>query len=153
MDKRSVLQVFEYTGEGYSPLVFSHDWQTAILNWEPAADATNLHEIERHIRSDEVFVLWRGKGAFVIMEEDGLRIVEAIPGTVYNVPMGTWHTVIGDRDHPGSSWRTAIPISMIQRSSRLRKMSYSSFVHNYPDGQMEGKNETSDRLLCGLRTH
>lgn len=101
MDKRSVLQVFEYTGEGYSPLVFSHDWQTAILNWEPAADATSLHEIERHVRSDEVFVLCRGKGAFVIMEEDGLRIVEAIPGTVYNVHMGTWHTVIGDR---GSSW-------------------------------------------------
>jgi hypothetical protein len=101
MDKRSVLEVYEYVGEGYSPLVLNHDWQTAILNWEPAADASNLNEIERHIQSDEVFVLWRGKGAIVIMEEDGLRMVEAIPGTVYNVPIGTWHTIIGDR---GSSW-------------------------------------------------
>lgn len=101
MANRSVLQVFEYPGEGYSPLVFSHDWQTAILNWEVAADSNNLHEIERHNLSDEVFILWRGKGALVIKEEDGLKIVDAIPGTVYNVPMGTWHTVIGDQK---SSW-------------------------------------------------
>jgi mannose-6-phosphate isomerase-like protein (cupin superfamily) len=101
MEKESALQIFEWAGEGYFPLVFSHDWQVALLNWEPVAAVSAIYEVERHNQSDEVFILWRGKAALVIAEQRELRIVEAIPGVVYNVPMGTWHTVVGNRE---SSW-------------------------------------------------
>jgi len=92
------LQTFEWSGVGYSPLVFSHDWQTAILNWEPT---DSIHEVERHNQSDEVFILWKGKAALIILEEDGLKIIEAEHGAVYNVLKGTWHTVLGNKE---SSW-------------------------------------------------
>ena len=97
----SALQVFEWKGEGYAPLVFSHDWMAAILNWEPAVEPDTIHEVERHNRSDEVFVLLRGKAALVIVEDGGVQVVEAVPGTIYKVTKGSWHTVIGDKE---SSW-------------------------------------------------
>lgn len=101
MIKKEYLQILPFEDEGYAPLVFSQGWQTAILNWEPGADAHAVYRVERHNLTDEVFILWRGTGALVIAEPGGLRVEEAVPGVVYNVTIGTWHTVIGTRD---SSW-------------------------------------------------
>ena len=101
-DKNSnSLQQMVWQQDGYQPLIFSHDWQVAILNWEPAANANMISEVERHVQTDEVFILWRGAAALVTVDMDGLKITEAVPGVVYNVIMGSWHTVIGTRE---SSW-------------------------------------------------
>lgn len=101
MSQKEYLQVLKYEEEGYAPLVFSQGWQTAILNWEPGADVDAVYRVERHNLTDEVFILWRGSGALVIAEPEGTRVVDAEPGVIYNVTIGTWHTVIGTRD---SSW-------------------------------------------------
>ena len=101
MAHEEYLQTLRWEEQGYAPLVFSQGWQTAILNWEPGAEVDAVYRVERHNLTDEVFVLWRGSGALVIAEPDGLRVVDAEPGVVYNVTIGTWHTVIGTRD---SSW-------------------------------------------------
>ena len=95
------LEVLNYTQEGYMPLVFSHDWQVALLNWEPGYHIKNLKEIERHKQTDEVFVLWRGRGAVIVIAENGLEVVDMRPGVVYNVTMGTWHCNLSSRD---ASW-------------------------------------------------
>ena len=101
MTTKECLQVLSWDQEGYAPLVFSQGWQTAILNWEPGADVDAVYRVERHNLTDEVFILWRGSGALVIAEPEGIRVVDAEPGVIYNVTIGTWHTVIGTRD---SSW-------------------------------------------------
>jgi mannose-6-phosphate isomerase-like protein (cupin superfamily) len=101
MSHKEYLQVLSYDEQGYAPLVFSQGWQTAILNYEPGAEVDAVYRVERHKLTDEVFILWRGSGALVIAEPDTLRVVDAVPGVVYNVTIGTWHTVIGTRD---SSW-------------------------------------------------
>jgi mannose-6-phosphate isomerase-like protein (cupin superfamily) len=96
-----LCDIFGWDEEGYAPLVFSADWQVAILNWEPGAAVEAVYRVERHQQTDEVFVLWRGSGALVIAGETGLEVIDAIPGKLYNVRQGTWHTVIGTKD---SSW-------------------------------------------------
>jgi len=101
MSKEMFLQVLSWDQEGYAPLVFNQGWQTAILNWEPGADVDAVYRVERHNLTDEVFILWRGSGALVIAEPEGIRVVDAEPGVIYNVTIGTWHTVIGTRE---SSW-------------------------------------------------
>lgn len=101
MPHNNQLQVLAWQEDGYAPLVISQGWQTAILNWEPGAEVTAVYRVERHNLTDEVFILWRGSGALVVAESDGLKVIDAVPGTVYNVTVGTWHTVIGTRD---SSW-------------------------------------------------
>lgn len=98
MNEIAGLEISKWIQEGYAPLVFSQGWQVAILNWEPGAEVKAIHRVERHILTDEVFVLLDGSAALVIAEADKLSVVEAIPETIYNVTKGTWHTVIGSRD-------------------------------------------------------
>jgi len=90
-----------WQGEGYKPLVFYQDWQVARLNWEPLFDPSNLGEIERHNGTDEVFVLWRGRGALLVAIESTLEVIDMEPGVIYNVTRGTWHTLVADHD---ASW-------------------------------------------------
>lgn len=101
MSQTEFLQTLRWDDEGYAPLVFSNGWQTAILNWEPGAEVDAVYRVERHNLTDEVFVLWKGSGALVIAEPDSLQVVDAEPGVIYNVTVGTWHTVIASQD---SSW-------------------------------------------------
>jgi ureidoglycolate hydrolase len=101
MKEQPELNIYQWNQPGYKPLVFSHDWQVAILNWEPAALTAAITEVERHTCTDEVFVLTQGTAALVTTSKEGVEITEAIPGVIYNVKMGCWHTVIGARD---SSW-------------------------------------------------
>jgi len=95
------LEVHEWSEEGYRPLVFFGDWQVALLNWEPIFDLERLGEIERHTETDEVFVLWRGRGALFVTTEDGTVVTDMEPGVIYNVPQGTWHNLLATRD---ASW-------------------------------------------------
>lgn len=94
-----MLEVYDWTDEGYRPLVLTHDWQVALLNWEPLFDRSNLDEIERHNHTDEVFVLIQGKAVLFTKEEgDELRAVEMVLHKIYNVPKGVWHNLVASWD-------------------------------------------------------
>lgn len=96
-----LVEIFDHTGEGYAPLVFSEGWLAARLNWEPIFDLKNAGEIERHNQTDEVFVLWRGKGVLFVSDGERMQIEEMQPGLLYNVPRGIWHNLIANRT---ASW-------------------------------------------------
>jgi len=71
----------------------------AILNWQPLYDKANADEIEVHQHTDEVFVLWRGRGALYYLTKNGqLEVQDLQPGVIYNVPAGVWHGCLGSRD-------------------------------------------------------
>ena len=94
-----MLEIHEWNGEGYKPLVFTSQWMAAILNWQPLYDLANADEIEVHQHTDEVFVLWRGRGALYYLAENGqLEVQDLQPGVIYNVPAGVWHGCLGSRD-------------------------------------------------------
>ncbi len=99
MDK--YLEILDYSEDGYKPLVFSADWQVALLNWEPIFDIENAGEIERHKQSDEVFVLWKGQGVLFVATPQGTQLEEMQPGVIYNVRRGVWHNLLATRD---ASW-------------------------------------------------
>jgi hypothetical protein len=91
-------EVFQWSEQGYSPLVFSHDWQVALLNWEPIFDLEKMGEIERHNQTDEVFVLIKGQAALFTLTSEGMLVSDMTPGAVYNVTKGSWHNLISTRD-------------------------------------------------------
>lgn len=94
-----MLEIYDWSGEGFEPLVFTDKWQAALLNWEPLFDRANLDEIERHNHSDEVFVLLRGQAVLFTRPQDGkLQAVEMAAGKIYNVPAGVWHNIVATRD-------------------------------------------------------
>ena len=94
-----MLETYEWSGEGFEPLVFTENWQAALLNWEPLFDRKNLDEIERHNHTDEVFVLLRGQAVLFTRPEGGaLQAVEMAAGKIYKVPAGIWHNIVATRD-------------------------------------------------------
>lgn len=92
------LDILNWEQDGYKPLVFSHDWQVALLNCEPHYTWQNVHQVERHNQTEEVFFLWRGKAALFIASEDGIQVEDMIPGIVYNVLAGQWHNLVSTPD-------------------------------------------------------
>jgi len=101
MDER-LLQIRDYQGEGFQPLVHFGAWRVAILRSREDTRAAGATKLERHMQTDEVFVLIAGQ-AVLLIAGDGQQ-VEAIrpepmePGKLYNVRQAVWHGVLLSRD-------------------------------------------------------
>jgi mannose-6-phosphate isomerase-like protein (cupin superfamily) len=93
------IEIHEYTEAGYKPLVYCQGWMVAVLNFEDIMRPDRATEIERHVKTDEVFILLEGRAAFYLeSESQPLRVIELKPGLVYNVTKGTWHNLLATRD-------------------------------------------------------
>jgi ureidoglycolate hydrolase len=101
MDEK-ILQVIEYDGEGYKPLIDFGTWRVAFLRFIDELIPTNIHRLERHIETDEVFVLLSGQAVLFLGEGDQLierlhpKVME--PGKLYNVRQNAWHTCVLSRE-------------------------------------------------------
>jgi hypothetical protein len=98
----NLLQIREYNDEGYRPLIDFNGWRVAILNYIDEIHPRINKKMERHCRTDEVFVLLRGRVTLLI-GGNGPQLESAIPqplemGKLYNVKQNTWHTVLMSRD-------------------------------------------------------
>jgi hypothetical protein len=91
-----LLEIKEYIGEGYSPVIDYESWRVAILNYCDELLPENITKMQKHNESDEVFVLL--KGEFILYIADGNNTIENItavklqPLKMYNVKKGVWHT-------------------------------------------------------------
>jgi hypothetical protein len=99
MEAQPGLEVFQWEGQGYQPLIFSQDWQVAQLNWEPLFDLEKLGEIERHNHTNEVFVLVRGRALLFTLTDGGyMQAEDMVSNVLYNVTQGSWHNLLATRD-------------------------------------------------------
>jgi hypothetical protein len=96
MNDQHLLEISDYTGEGYLPLVAYGAWRVAILNYIDELLPENIGKVQRHDNTDEVFVLLRGHCIlFIGTGTDRAETVLAEnmqPLRLYNVKRGTWHT-------------------------------------------------------------
>lgn len=90
------LDIFECCGVEYHRLVNNAKWTLASLNWAPRFDEKNFCELERHILTDEAFVLLQGTATLVI--GDKAERVEMVPQKYYNVRAGIWHHILVSKD-------------------------------------------------------
>ena len=102
MDER-LLQVVTHEGEGYKPVMAYQSWRVAFLNAHPRFMHENLTQLERHLLSDEAFLLLRGRAALYIGDGDGehaghITVVPLEAGRLYNVRAGVWHAIETDGD-------------------------------------------------------
>ena len=97
----SLLEVRQYTGEGYQPVIDFESWRVAVLNYLEEIRPERVDSVERHNETDEVFVLLCGQGILFLGEGDAqverLHPVVMESGKVYNVKRGVWHTVVLSR--------------------------------------------------------
>jgi len=97
IDER-LLEVRAYTGPGYKPLVDFGAWRVAVLNYLEANQPHLIDRFERHMETDEVFVLLQGHAVLLIGEgDDEVERVFFQPmemGRVYNIKARTWHSAV-----------------------------------------------------------
>jgi ureidoglycolate hydrolase len=98
----NLLELHEYLGEGYKPLIDFNCWRVAVLRYLDELQPDKISYFERHNETDEVFVLLQGQA--VLFMGEGEETVENINpfvmrnGVFYNVKRGAWHTVALSRD-------------------------------------------------------
>jgi len=96
------LEISEYLGEGYQPLIDFGSWRVAILRWEPGTRPEKIEVMERHTQTDEVFVLLEGWATLLIggnQEKVGDIQAEVMAsGKLYNVKQNTWHSALLSQD-------------------------------------------------------
>ena len=96
MIDESLLQVTEYAGIGYQPLIDFANWRVAILRYHDELLPHNIATTQRHDETDEVFVLLAGRCILFIGEgHDTLTTIRAEdmqPLKLYNVKQSAWHT-------------------------------------------------------------
>lgn len=76
---------------GYEVLVRYQEWKVAVITYAERFDYERLFRLERHLLTDEVFVLLKGQATLYIGEK-GIP-VKMEPHEVYNVKCGCWHNI------------------------------------------------------------
>ncbi len=94
--KRELIDIIKITQEGYTPLVDYQTWRVAVLKFCDDVKADRLDSMQRHLETDEVFVLLEGS-CVLISGGNGERpgeveCVRLIKNQLYNVKKGVWHT-------------------------------------------------------------
>lgn len=94
--KPEYLEITEYTGDGYQPVVDYEAWRVAILRYCRELERENIISMQKHMESDEVFVLLSGSCTLFIGGQgdviDEIEAVPLVPLKLFNVKKGTWHT-------------------------------------------------------------
>lgn len=89
----SLIEISEYMGEGYRPLVDYGEWRVAILRYADELRPENITTLDRHNETDEVFVLLAGRCIlFVADDEGGIHAVDMQPLKLYNMKKGVFHS-------------------------------------------------------------
>jgi ureidoglycolate hydrolase len=92
----NLLEISEYTGLGYQPVVDYGAWRIAILRYIDELLPQNIQKMQRHSLTDEVFVLLSGRCILFIGDgDDQIATIygqDMQPYKLYNVKKGSWHT-------------------------------------------------------------
>ena len=85
------IDIKDFCGEGYAPLVAYNGWRVAMVNYCERLREENIIRVERHLKTDEVFILLSGEAVLHIGKELKRYRLEA--GKIYNVKCGEWHCI------------------------------------------------------------
>jgi len=93
-----MIKTIEYTKNGYKPLIDFEAWRVAILNSHKKMGLNDLKYLERHMETDEVFVLLQGNASLIHggqrKEPKKLEKIKMKKNIFYNVKKASWHTVL-----------------------------------------------------------
>ncbi|OCL25985.1 hypothetical protein U472_08125 [Orenia metallireducens] len=94
---KELLEVKEYIDEGYKPVIDYGQWRVAILNYCDELLPQKITKMQKHLQTDEVFILLAGKCILFIGEgdESGVTKIHAQdmePRKMYNIKQGVLHT-------------------------------------------------------------
>ncbi len=94
---RNKIEIIKAEKEGYETVLRFESWRIGLI--KPAERFTNITYLERHLLTDEAFVLLQGGATLIHMDDaENVETFEMRTGVVYNVPQANWHAVKIDDD-------------------------------------------------------
>ena len=90
------IEIKEYEGAGYSPIITYDRWRVAVANYAEKFHPDNFSYMERHLQTDEVFILLQGIATLFIGEDKKEYPLQ--PCKLYNVKKGAWHNIVLSKD-------------------------------------------------------
>lgn len=94
--EREFIEITKIQQKGYTPLVDYKTWRVAVLRHCDDVRVERLVSMQRHLETDEVFVLLEGNCVLVSGgngERPGeVECVRMVKNQLYNVKKGVWHT-------------------------------------------------------------
>lgn len=88
------IDIYSPCKEGYEIKHSFDGWMVAYLCYAEKYDTITY--IERHLETDEIFVLLKGSATLLIGED--LKHTEMEINKIYNVQKGVWHNIKVSRD-------------------------------------------------------
>ena len=92
----ALLEVRDYSGDGYQPIIDYGAWRVAILRYHAELEPDAIATMQRHDETDEVFVLLAGRCILFLGEGEAqieaIHAVDMQPLKAYNVKRGVWHS-------------------------------------------------------------
>jgi mannose-6-phosphate isomerase-like protein (cupin superfamily) len=96
----ALIEIYRHNGEGYDPFFIRDHWQVAQLNYMREQGLTAIEKMDKHLLTDEVFVLLRGMAVLIAAEESShgfhFQCMPMKPGITYNIPANVWHNIAMD---------------------------------------------------------
>lgn len=86
------LEIVEYSGSGYFAPYKFEGWRVAFLNQAERFTKQGITYLEKHTKTDEVFVLLNGQ-ATLLIGKDGVEI-EMTQGRLYVIKQNQWHNIV-----------------------------------------------------------
>lgn len=96
MIQESLVEITGFQGEDFKRLVEYDGWSVAFLRY--AERFSRLLYFERHLLTDEVFVLLNGSATLFIRTDEGIQEICMEKEKVYNVRCGVWHQINVSKD-------------------------------------------------------
>jgi hypothetical protein len=97
-----LLEIREHEGADYKPLIDYQSWRVALMNYTVNLLPEKINRMQKHIETDEVFVLLAGHCILFLGEgHDQVTRVHAVdmePFKLYNVKRNCWHSHTFSKD-------------------------------------------------------
>lgn len=92
----SLIEIREHNGPDYKPLIDFQSWRVALMNYTPELVPEKIHRMQKHIETDEVFVLLTGR-CILFLGEGAERVTKVHAANMelyklYNVKSNVWHS-------------------------------------------------------------
>jgi ureidoglycolate hydrolase len=91
------ISIYSHDGEGLSLAYEGDNRVLGLKNYQKANNIFNLKEMERHLETDEQFVLFEGSCLLISLEDGSVTDFDFIwlkSGVLYSVPKGLWHATV-----------------------------------------------------------
>lgn len=87
-----MIEQYSFTGEDFEVLKNCENWKIGFLRYSERF--SEFKQLERHLRTDEAFILLDGR-AVLYTENERCEMKKC---TLYNIPKGVWHHIVVSRD-------------------------------------------------------